>query len=129
MKIKALSINVYRSNRLGDCTNHGISGKYDSLLIACPEGNIEVDSENVPENFAMVELRHVFGNTIIPTIYPAEINENGKVIVRGGKWYMMGGNYGATSDSRFYRMVGNACGAVAIHDRYETPEEYEMYSR
>ena len=129
MTLKALPIDVYRSNRIGDCTNHGISSKYDTLLIACPEGFIDVDSENVPENFAMVELRHVFGNTIIPTIYPADITVEGKVVPREGKWWMMGGNYGATSDSRFSRMIGDMYGAVAIHDRYETPEQYEMLSR
>jgi len=128
MKIYALPINVYRSS-LGDCTNGGISSKYDKLLVYCPDGFIEIDSDNVPENFVMIENRHVFGNTIIPTIYPSEI-KNGKPVVRGGKWYMMGGNYGATSDSRFNALIeGDFYGAVAIHDRYETPEEYEMYSR
>lgn len=127
--MKALPINVYRSSKIGDCTNGGISGKYDTLLIACDEGFIDIDPENVPENFAMVELRHVFGNTIIPTIYPADIAPNGNVVPREGKWWMMGGNYGATSDSRFSRMIGGYYGAVAIHDRYETPEEYDRYSR
>ena len=128
MKIKALPIHVYRHGNT-DCTNGGISGKYTELLIACPDGFVDVDSENIPENFAMVEMRHVYGNTIIPTIYPAEINAKGEVAKRGGKWYMMGGNYGATSDSRFSDMIAGFYGAVAIHDRYETPEEYEMYSR
>ena len=127
--MKALPINVYRTKRYGnvDCTNGGISAKYDELLIACDEGFVEVDENNVPENFAMVEMRHVYGTTIIPTIYPADIVD-GKAVPRGGKWWMMGGNYGATSDSRFSRMIGGMYGAVAIHDRYETPEEYELYS-
>lgn len=129
MKIKALPIDVYRHGNT-DCTNHGISSKYNELLVACPDGFINIDPSNVPENFVMVELRHYFGNETIPTIYPAEINENGEVVKRGGKWYMMGGNYGATSDSRFNTLVGRGFyGAVAIHDRYETPEEYETYSR
>ena len=126
--MKALPINVYRTSRLGDCTNGGISSKFDELLIACDEGFIEIDPDNVPENFAMVELRHVYGNRIIPTIYPADIKD-GKAVIRDGKWWMMGGNYGATSDSRFSRMVGDMYGAVAIHDRYETQEEYDMLSR
>ena len=126
--MKALPINVYRTSRLGDCTNGGISSKFDELLIACDEGFIEIDPENVPENFALVEMRRVFSTKVIPTIYPASIKD-GKAVVRDGKWWMMGGNYGATSDSRFSRMIGDMYGAVAIHDRYETPEEYEMYSR
>ena len=127
--MKALPIELYRSSRLGDCTNGGISSKFNTLLIACDDGFIDIDPENVPENFAMVEMRHVFGTTIIPTIYPAEITPDGKVVPRGGKWWMMGGNYGATSDSRFSRLVGGMYGAVAIHDRYETHEEYDMLSR
>ena len=119
MKIKALPIYVYRCSRV-DCTLGGISSKYDQLLIACPDGHVEIDSENVPENFAMVEMRKPFGlMDAIPTIYPAEINENGEIVKRGGKWWMMGGNYGATSDSRFSRLINGMYGAVAIHDRYE----------
>ena len=127
MKINALSVDVYRSH-YGDCTLGGISGKYNTLLVACPDGNHKIDSDNVPDNFAMVEMRKVVGK-IIPTIYPAEIDEFGRVVKRGGKWYMMGGNYAATSDSRFSKLIGGMYGAVAIHDRYETPEQYAMYSR
>ena len=129
MKIRTITAYVYRNNRLGDCTNHGISGKYDTLMIACPDGPDTVDSENLPENFCMLELRKVFGNTIIPTIYPAEVTEKGEIVKRGGKWYMMGGNFAHTSDSRFSDMAKGYYGAIAIHDRYETAEEYDMYSR
>ena len=129
MKIRTITAYVYRNPTLGDCTNHGISGKYDKLEIACPNGPFEVDSDNLPENFCMVELRSLFGGReVIPTIYPAEVNEKGEIVKRGGKWYMMGGNFANTSDSRFSDMIGGFYGAVAIHDRYETPEEYELYS-
>lgn len=130
MKIKALPVEVYKSARIGDCTNHGMSSRHDTLLIACPHGFMEVDSENVPDNFAMMELRKVMG-AVIPTIYPAEITADGRVVKRGGKQYMMGGNFAHTSDSRFRDLLGGmwGVGAVAIHDRYETPEEYAMYSR
>lgn len=130
MKIRAITAYVYRNSRLGDCTLGGISSKYDTLLIACPDGPDIIDTEvEIPDNFAMVELRHVFGNTIIPTIYPAEVNDRGEIVKRGGKWWMMGGNFANTSDSRFARLTNGMYGAVAIHDRYETPEQYEMYSR
>lgn len=130
MKIRALSVEVYKSARLGDCTNHGMSSRHDKLLIACPRGNEEIDSENVPDNFAMMELRNVMG-AIIPTIYPAEITADGRIVKREGKSYMMGGNFAHTSDSRFRDLLNGmwGVGAVAIHDRYETPEEYALYSR
>ena len=46
---------------------------------------------------------------------------------------MMGGNYAATSDSRFgeavrKRIGPNFYGAVPIHDRFETPEQYRALS-
>ena len=119
MKIKVLPVTVYRNPKY-DCTNDGISSRYDELLVACPEGFKEVDSDNLPDNFAMLVSRHVFGDTTIPTIYPASVNDEGKVVRRDGKWWMMGGNYGATCDSRFTDMLdGYFYGAVAIHDRYE----------
>jgi hypothetical protein len=50
-----------------------------------------------------------------------------------GGFQMFGGAYGATSDSRFARAVEAIVGishlAVAIHDRRETAEQYEQFSR
>lgn len=118
MKINAISANVYRTAKFGDCTNNGISARHDELLIYCKEGPYELDTDNLPDNFAMLKVETVCGS-IINRIYPAEWVD-GEVKPRGGKWYMMGGNYCATSDSRFNRMLGNDMyGAVAIHDRVE----------
>ena len=120
MKIRCLTIYVYRSC-LGDCTNHGVSSKYNRLLVACPDGPDEVDSDDLPENFMMLENRYIYGDKVCPTLYPAEVAEDGTLKHRGEKWYMMGGNYGATSDSRFSALIEdkNFYGAVAIHDRVE----------
>lgn len=126
MKINTIPVTVYRGKY--DCTNHGISSKYDELLVACPDGHRVVDSDNLPENFAMVEARHLFGK-VCYTIYPAGVDEKGNIVPRDGKWWMMGGNYAGTSDSRFSNMLDGFYGAVAIHDRYETQEEYEALSR
>jgi hypothetical protein len=42
---------------------------------------------------------------------------------------MMDGNYASSSDARFSRLIGGMYGAVAIHDRQESQEMYEMLSR
>lgn len=47
---------------------------------------------------------------------------------------MMGGNYGATSDSRFGRKIEEILGhkfygALPIHDRFESPEQNDLLSR
>lgn len=113
--MKALPVSVYRSSRIGDCTNGGISAKYDQLLVVCDDGFIDVDPANPPKNLAEVVHRHLFGQDI----YHIEPWENAK-----GAGWMMGGNYAATSDSRFSKLCGNQYGAVAIHDRDETWEQY-----
>ena len=41
--MRALPIEVYRNNSFGDCTNDGITSRYDSLLLVCDEGFIKVD--------------------------------------------------------------------------------------
>jgi hypothetical protein len=62
------------------------------------------------------------GNGLVK-IVPAFLDEKKKYSPAPG-WHMMGGNYAATSDSRFHRAVekitGSASyGAVPIHDRCE----------
>ena len=113
--MKALPVYVYRSSRLGDCTNGGISAAYDYLLVICDEGNISIDPENPPGNLCHVVHRRLFGGDLyhIEPFAPA----------KGAGW-MAGGNYAATSDSRFSKLCGGQYGAVAIHDRDETWEQY-----
>lgn len=117
--MRAISLNVYKHGKY-DCTNGGISSKFNELLCLCDDGPIHVDMDNPPENLVKVVKRDFFGMTtycVEPVVDP-----------HGAGW-MMGGNYAATSDSRFSRLVGDMYGAVAIHDRQESWEEYEMLSR
>ena len=103
-----LHVYVFR-NALGDCTNGGISSKAKGLCVI----NIDGPCEPSPD-YPAIELvdGHLPGTLrLVPPGY-----EN--------TWYMMGGNYGATSDSRFSetceKMLGHRFyGAVAIHDRQE----------
>jgi len=41
---------------------------------------------------------------------------------------MFGGTYAATSDSRYSQATGGRA-ALPVHDRYETPDQYEEMSR
>jgi len=116
MKIKAISADVYRF-QLGDCTNGGVSSRHRELLLPCEDGYIDVDTDNLPENFCYVRLRMI-GDQKIYDIRPAEIKD-GELVDRDGKWYMAGGNFAHSSDARFSRMVGGMYGAIAIHDRVE----------
>jgi hypothetical protein len=59
-------------------------------------------------------------------IVPAQLSDVKGILqyIPEPRWVMMGGNYAATSDSRFHRAVesitgGASYGAVPIHDRIE----------
>ena len=118
MKINCLSIEVYRNDRFGDCTNKGISSRFNELLLACLDGNISFDSDKeLPLNFCMINRRQLFGDEEHQSIVPATVDENGRVIARPG-WWMCGGNIACTSDSRFTELKGHYY-PLKIHDRRE----------
>ena len=52
--MRALSISVYRNNRYGDCTNGGISSRYDELLCLCDDGPVVIDPDNPPDRKSVV---------------------------------------------------------------------------
>jgi hypothetical protein len=113
-----LHISVYRNAEWADgtdCTNGGLSSKYTSLCVVNAEGPFEPSAQS-----PAVLLDNHYKNSV--RLIPAE-----KV---GGVWkpikghWQMGGNYGATSDSRFGELIERLggvrfYGAVAIHDRKE----------
>ena len=116
-----LHIHVYRSN-LGDSTNNGISAKADQLCLVNVEGPFE------PSNLhpaAMLVPGNLDGTLkIVPAgCYQNKETRNFEWHPVPG-WYMAGGNYAATSDSRFSEACEKLLGhrfyaAVAIHDRKE----------
>lgn len=117
MIMKAIPVDVYRHGAV-DCTNGGVSSRYTSLFVVCDNGWITIDEEHKPANLCKLVKRHLFGRDV----YHVEPYE-----APTGAGWMMGGNYCASSDSRFERAVGGMYGAVAIHDRQETWAEYNSY--
>ena len=103
-----LIVNVLRANR-ADCTNGGISSKFDTLCVVNMDGPFE------PTERAAVLLTN--GPYDTKRLRPA-ILYGGKWVVDTGKLYANSGNFAYTSDSRFSEAVG-FYGAVAIHDRTE----------
>ncbi len=119
-KVRCIRVEVYRSEVIGDCTFHGISGRFRTLLVACPDGPYSFDADvETPINFCFVEARQCFGDEIVYDLKPAMVTEDGRIKTRGGRWYMMGGNFAYTSDSRFRSLTPGMYGAVAVHDRWE----------
>lgn len=118
--MKALIIEVYKHNG-EDFSNGGITSRFNELLLVCDDGYIDIDEDNPPENLVVFEDRFMFGERCGYIRPYAEHPEDRTP-------YMAGGAYAASSDSRFSEMVG-IYGAVPVHDRTETWEEYELLSR
>ena len=115
MMIHALSVNVYRNNTIGDCTNGGLSSRFDTILVAMPEGNHVFDPDKmIPLNLCVIE-RICHRDCEHVRLVPATVDESGNVVKRPG-WWMFGGNIARTSDSRFYEQT---LYALDIHDRRE----------
>ena len=114
--MRALPIQVYRSNNIGDCTNGGISSRYDTLLLVHPQGFIPIDENNPPENLVEIVKRESFSGVYMHIKPVAEPD---------GIGWMAGGNYAHSSDSRF-RDVSKY--PLPIHDRQENEDENDMYS-
>lgn len=113
--MKALPIDVYKNNTYRGCSNGGITERYNRLLLICDDGFVDIDPENPPENLVKIVTRNLFGNEhkhIEPYARPTGIG------------WMAGGALGYTSDSRFGSVY-----PLNIHDRQETQQEYNMYSR
>ena len=118
--MKALPVSVYRDADGSDCTNNGVSSRFRELLVICDDGFINVDENNPPENLCKVVHRHLFGRDI----YHVE-----PVVPPKGAGWMAGGNYAATTDSRFTELCGGLYAAISIHDRQESWEMYDRLSR
>ena len=102
-------IDVYRNDGQ-DCTNNGVSANHSRLTVVNVPGPFE-PSENAP---AVKLVKGAFDGCA--KIVPVDLE---------GRHTMFGGNYGATSDSRFSNALREITGyewpssAVAIHDRVE----------
>jgi hypothetical protein len=117
---KGLLVSVFRSAQYCDCTMSGISAAFPSLVLFGTDempmdGYIDRNAYGRPE----AELRR--GPLGDPYVWLPPAPGQGSI------GPVMGGNYAATSDSRFAAAVG-FYGAVPIHDRYETAWQNEMMS-
>lgn len=96
---------VFRDS-LGDCTNGGISSARRELYIMTKE-KYPFEPEDLRECIG-IEFRECCGEKYVdakPLYFPR-------------RWYMAGGNFLYTSDSRYKEITGISY-PVSIHDRYE----------
>lgn len=114
--MKALRLNIFK-HRGFDCSNHGISSRFNEILLICPEGNVDIDEANMPENLCKMVERNI-GREVYKHVEP--------VVKCNGCGWMSGGTLVYTCDSRFSRMSEYP---LSLHDRCESQAEYDMYSK
>jgi len=121
--MKALRLGVYRGAGGADCTNGGVSGRFDELFVPCEAGPFDIDEDN--PQLMRVAVREVGMFRALAHLEP----------YRGGEGIgpMFGGNYAGSSDARFAAIcrqaTGTPPGVLPVHDRYETPSQYAALSR
>lgn len=116
-----LHVYVYRTGER-DCTLGGISSKAERLCLVNVSGPFEPDADH-PAAMLLRNTALEGERSRAAKIVPAVQLESGEW-VKDPRWMMMGGNYAASSDSRFGEalraIIGSHAGyAVPIHDRHE----------
>lgn len=119
---KALSLSVFYNATYRKCAAGGITETAEDIYVLCDDGPFEIDGSD-PRLFKLAKtLDSIHLEPVNPPAGPKTVGP------------MMGGSYAATSDARFSRACRSMLGfpfygAVAVHDRFETPEMYEALSR
>lgn len=126
-EIKSISVYVYsnKEHRNCDTTNGGITSKASRLILVWSDDNSILTQDEI--------LEFIDTNAIEPA---SVLVLRKRVLFNEQRWYcepflkpigvvgpMFGGNLVYTSDSRFPHNE-----ALKVHDRFETPQEYELYS-
>ena len=104
---KGIIISVYRDARGGDCTNGGQSSQVKQFTLI---GN------GIAEIFEANETAPAIRIVNHPTVKGYQFLVP-QTLIDSGKWTMMGGNFGWSSDSRIGRVFGGR--PMPIHDRVE----------
>lgn len=137
--MKGLMLSVYKTARLGDCTNGGVTSKADAVVVVgiLKDGHVEPlphsarvfsPDDSAPAVVLVPSLAPGYNAT--PHLVPLDLIEN---LPADSVGPMAGGNYAGSSDSRWARLgkLFNehlALGAVAVHDRVESHALYSALS-
>lgn len=106
-----LTVHVLRST-LGDCTNGGVSSRTDSFDLFAPHLTFAQVADHCLEKG--IDMNKAL--KLVCREHPDYIHA--EPIIDRGKWYMAGGNFVKSSDSRFKDLTGIRY-PVPVHDRTE----------
>lgn len=128
---KGLTLSVYRdAGSTYDCTLGGVSSKCTRLTLVGiiddrdkPNLSTPTPVKELPKEsriFApaddrpavILRIRRQGGARLLYSIEPYQADG-------GTRWYMAGGNYASSCDSRLAELTGHQYGALSIHDRHE----------
>ena len=133
--MKGLMLSVYKSARIGDCTNGGATSMADAVVVVgyLKDGKVEPLPENCqvfPPNGDLLPAMVLVpsrapGYDPTPHLVPLDLIDN---IPADSVGPMFGGNYAGSSDGR-WSALGKLFGVpslnlVAVHDRVEA---YSLY--
>lgn len=116
--VRALRAEIFKYKG-NDCSNGGISSRFNDVYIICDEGNYKFDENELPDNLVVLVKRELWGENHW-YIKPYKDTPKGNV------GYMYGGCIVSSSDSRFRRLCGDY--PLPLHDRTETQEQYDILS-
>jgi len=118
MELTGLTVGVFREVDFPDCTANGITSKVSRIILVdnSISGPFKVEKDEV----YLVLIRRTLAGRVYLHAEPRKAGFE----MRGDRYGMFGGNFIYTSDSRFPSDY-----PIPVHDRFETPEEYEALSR
>lgn len=115
---KGLIVSVLREANGSDCTNGGVSSKYNEFVLVDPM--LDEVFESNSKRPALKIVRRTIGYNIYVHAEPLEACPSNKV------GYMAGGNFVYSCDSRLHSICPYP---IPVHDRTETQAQYDRLSR
>ena len=120
---RGIIVSIYESKESGNCSNDGISNRYKDALLVMDDERSQVFDEDLDKRPTIkIIQRNIRGRLYLHAEPIAVMGKGGKQTNLVG--FMSGGAFIYSCDSRFPNKY-----PISLHDRQETPEEYDIMSK
>lgn len=119
--MQGLTASIFEDKQIGNCSNGGISSRCKQVTVVGLGKRAEIFEPTDDAPAVKLVKRTIGGRTVVHA-EPVNAPPAGHI------GWMAGGAFISTSDSRFSEAAG-FYGAVSLHDRCETPAQYDALSR